>query len=54
MAPKADIQSVIFLIDSLALSFSYWANYCDNKAKFVGRSESGVTINHVIYLYNDN
>ena len=36
MAPKADIQSGIFLIDSLALSFSYRTNYCDNKPSLLG------------------
>ena len=54
MAPKDDTQSCIFVIENMALSVSYWANYCENKPKLVWRSENGVESNHVLYFNCDN
>ena len=50
MAPKAGTLSYISLIENMALSVSYWANYCENKPKLVQRNENGVESNDVLYL----
>ena len=54
MAPKANTQSCMFLIENIALSVSYWADYCENKSKLVQRNENGVESNHVLSFNNNN
>ena len=49
MALKADTQSCSFLIESMALSVSYWTHCCENKSKLVLRSENGVEGNQVLW-----
>ena len=50
VAPKADTQSRIFLIENMTLSVSYWANYCQDEPKLVCRNETGVGSNHILYF----